>query len=116
MRRPALAGASSPVAGRSDASDDVSARRMSGRVFRQYQGKPISRNRTGMGQRSHLAKQLDEVDTPALILDLDRMEQNIKRMAKFAKECGVALRPHVKTHKSPEIAKIQLAAGSKEIG
>ncbi|MGA2665839.1 MAG: alanine racemase [Nitrososphaerales archaeon] len=59
-----------------------------------------------------MPKHLDEVDTPALILDLDRMERNVKRMAAFAKECGVALRPHVKTHKSPEIAKIQLAAGS----
>ena len=62
-----------------------------------------------------MAKQLDDVDTPALILDLDRMEQNIKRMAKFAKECGVSLRPHVKTHKSPEIAKIQLEAGSRGV-
>ncbi|MDA4134142.1 MAG: alanine racemase [Thaumarchaeota archaeon] len=62
-----------------------------------------------------MAKQLSEVDTPALILDLDRMEQNIKRMSRFAKECGVSLRPHVKTHKSPEIAKIQLAAGSKGV-
>ncbi len=62
-----------------------------------------------------MPKHLDEVDTPALILDLDRMEQNIKRMAAFAKECGVSLRPHVKTHKSPEIAKMQLAAGSSGV-
>jgi D-serine deaminase-like pyridoxal phosphate-dependent protein len=59
-----------------------------------------------------LATRIDEIDTPALIVDLDRMERNIARMASFAKECGVALRPHVKTHKSPEIAKMQLAAGS----
>lgn len=62
-----------------------------------------------------MAKHLDEVDTPALILDMDRMERNIERMAKFAKECGVSLRPHAKTHKSPEIAKIQLAAGSEGV-
>jgi len=62
-----------------------------------------------------LTKNLDDVDTPALILDLDRMEFNIKRMAAFAKECGVSLRPHVKTHKSPEIAKMQLAAGSSGV-
>lgn len=55
---------------------------------------------------------LDDLETPSLVVDLDRMENNIQRMAKFAKECGVELRPHVKTHKSPEIAQIQLAAGS----
>ena len=60
-------------------------------------------------------KNLDDVDTPALILDIDRMEKNVRRMAKFAKECGVSLRPHVKTHKSPEIARIQLAAGSSGV-
>ena len=36
----------------------------------------------------------------------------MKRMAEFAKECGVTLRPHAKTHKVPEIAKLQLKAGS----
>jgi D-serine deaminase-like pyridoxal phosphate-dependent protein len=56
--------------------------------------------------------ELDDLDTPSLVADLDRMERNINRMAKFTKECGVKLRPHVKTHKSPEIAKMQLAAGS----
>jgi D-serine deaminase-like pyridoxal phosphate-dependent protein len=60
-------------------------------------------------------KQFQEVDTPALILDLDRMDRNIRRMAEFAKGCGVSLRPHAKTHKSPEIAKIQLEAGSTGI-
>ncbi|MDA4137007.1 MAG: alanine racemase, partial [Thaumarchaeota archaeon] len=56
--------------------------------------------------------QLDDLDTPSLVVDLDRMERNIKRMVKFTRENDVSLRPHVKTHKSPEIAKMQLAAGS----
>jgi D-serine deaminase-like pyridoxal phosphate-dependent protein len=56
--------------------------------------------------------QLDDLDTPSLVADLDRMERNIKRMVKFTKENDVKLRPHVKTHKSPDIAKMQLAAGS----
>ncbi len=56
--------------------------------------------------------QKEELDTPALLVDIDRMERNIERMAKFARECGVALRPHVKTHKIPELAKMQLSAGS----
>jgi D-serine deaminase-like pyridoxal phosphate-dependent protein len=59
-----------------------------------------------------VTERLQDVDTPALILDLDRMERNIGRMAEFAKACGVSLRPHAKTHKSPEIAKMQLAAGA----
>lgn len=59
--------------------------------------------------------QLDDLDTPSLVVDLDRMEKNIKRMVAFTKKCGVELRPHVKTHKSPDIAKIQLAAGSKGV-
>lgn len=52
------------------------------------------------------------VETPALIVDLSVMERNIERMATLARVNGVALRPHVKTHKSPQIAKAQLAAGA----
>jgi 3-hydroxy-D-aspartate aldolase len=53
-----------------------------------------------------------QLDTPALLLDLDAMERNIAHMAQFAQAHGVALRPHVKTHKSAEIAQRQLAAGA----
>jgi len=56
--------------------------------------------------------QLDDLDTPSLVVDLDRMEKNIERMVAFTSKCGVKLRPHVKTSKSPDIAKMQLAAGS----
>jgi len=52
------------------------------------------------------------LDTPALLLDLDAMACNIARMAQFAADRGVGLRPHVKTHKSVEIARRQLAAGA----
>jgi len=54
----------------------------------------------------------NDCDTPALIVDLDIMERNSRRMVAFTKECGVDLRPHVKTHKVPEIAKIQLEHGA----
>ena len=50
--------------------------------------------------------------TPALILDLDVLEANIKAMADWAKQGGVALRPHGKSHKSPDIARRQMAAGA----
>jgi D-serine deaminase-like pyridoxal phosphate-dependent protein len=56
-----------------------------------------------------------DCDTPALFVDLDRMERNIRRMADFAKECDVNLRPHAKTHKIPELARLQLEAGAKGI-
>jgi D-serine deaminase-like pyridoxal phosphate-dependent protein len=55
---------------------------------------------------------IDEVDTPALIVDLDALERNIARMATFARESGIRLRPHGKTHKSSSIARLQMAAGA----
>lgn len=57
----------------------------------------------------------DEISTPALVINYDLMLENIKTMAKFAKDSGVDLRPHVKTHKCPEIAKLQLEAGARGI-
>ena len=53
-----------------------------------------------------------EVDTPALLLDLDALERNIARMAELAKDADIAYRPHAKSHKSPVIAEMQLAAGA----
>lgn len=53
-----------------------------------------------------------DLPTPSLILDLDALESNIARMASHAKQAGVDLRPHAKTHKTPEIAKRQVAAGA----
>jgi D-serine deaminase-like pyridoxal phosphate-dependent protein len=58
---------------------------------------------------------LNDLDTPALIVDLDRLEANIGRMAAVAREGGKALRPHTKTHKTPEIARMQVAAGARGI-
>jgi D-threonine aldolase len=55
---------------------------------------------------------LTEVDTPALLVDLDAFERNLSRMADFARSAGVRLRPHSKTHKSPIIAAKQVALGA----
>ena len=52
------------------------------------------------------------LDTPALVVDLDRLDANIAAMADHARRGGVALRPHFKTHKSAAIARRQLAAGA----
>ncbi|MES2179313.1 MAG: alanine racemase [Gemmatimonadota bacterium] len=55
---------------------------------------------------------LDALDTPALVVDLDRMERNLARAASYAAEHGLALRPHVKTHKSSRVASQQIALGA----
>jgi 3-hydroxy-D-aspartate aldolase len=52
------------------------------------------------------------LNTPALIVDLPALERNIAAMAAFANRCGLRLRPHAKTHKSVEIARLQIAAGA----
>src|SRR5205809_89182 len=54
----------------------------------------------------------DDVPTPALLLDLDRFERNLRRMAEHARRHGKNLRPHAKTHRCPEIARRQIAAGA----
>jgi D-serine deaminase-like pyridoxal phosphate-dependent protein len=54
----------------------------------------------------------DDIPTPALLLDLDRFERNLARMAAHVRRAGKALRPHAKTHRCPEIAKRQVAAGA----
>ncbi len=59
-----------------------------------------------------LGRPVDEVDTPALLLDLDAFEANVGRMADFARSAGMKLRPHAKSHKCPEIALRQVAAGA----
>lgn len=54
-------------------------------------------------------------DTPCLLVDIDRLDNNIRKMADLARKNNVALRPHIKTHKSVEIARMQLAAGAQGI-
>jgi D-serine deaminase-like pyridoxal phosphate-dependent protein len=53
------------------------------------------------------------LDTPALVIDLDIVERNARRHADELAARGIALRPHAKTHKSPEIGRIQLAHGAR---
>jgi D-serine deaminase-like pyridoxal phosphate-dependent protein len=55
---------------------------------------------------------IEDLCTPAVMVDLDVLERNIARMAERAREAGVRLRPHAKTHKCPEIARLQRAAGA----
>ena len=53
-----------------------------------------------------------EIDTPALLLDLDAFDYNLGRMAQLLSGTGVRLRPHAKAHKSPAIAQLQAAHGA----
>lgn len=52
------------------------------------------------------------IDTPALLLDYDALARNIERMAAFGRSHKLAIRPHSKTHKSPMVAQMQIAAGA----
>jgi D-serine deaminase-like pyridoxal phosphate-dependent protein len=61
---------------------------------------------------AEIGMKLDEVDTPALIVDLDAFERNLKRLAERVAGQGVRLRPHAKTHKCPVIALKQIASGA----
>jgi D-serine deaminase-like pyridoxal phosphate-dependent protein len=56
---------------------------------------------------------IDDLDTPAVLIDVDVLERNVRRMAERAAACGVALRPHGKTHKLVEVARLQRAAGAR---
>ena len=56
-----------------------------------------------------------QLDTPALLIDIDLVHGNIAAMQVKSDKYGVALRPHTKTHKMPELAKLQLAAGATGI-
>ena len=53
-----------------------------------------------------------ELDTPATLIDLDRMEENIRAWQAVMDRYDVKFRPHIKTHKIPEIARMQLSAGA----
>jgi D-serine deaminase-like pyridoxal phosphate-dependent protein len=55
---------------------------------------------------------LDAVETPVPLVDLDRLTSNLDRVAAYADDHGLALRPHTKTHKSPRILASQLARGA----
>lgn len=55
------------------------------------------------------------LNTPVLVIDRDALDRNIARMADFAKASGLTLRPHAKTHKSLDVARLQIAAGATGI-
>ena len=52
------------------------------------------------------------LDTPAILLDMEKLEANIKEMSQLAAEAGVRLRPHTKIHECTGIAKLQIETGA----
>lgn len=65
----------------------------------------------GYDAPARVGMRLDEVMTPALVVDLDAFERNVAKMRDHAATMGVALRAHAKTHKSADIARHQMAEG-----
>src|SRR4029078_831876 len=61
------------------------------------------------------AKIAREYGTPCAVIDMDRVERNIARIQVACDKAGVANRPHIKTHKSPLLAQMQVAAGARGI-
>ena len=59
-----------------------------------------------------IGKPVHDIDTPALVVDLDAMKRNLNRMAEFAKKHNIRWRPHAKLHKSVQLAKMQIEAGA----
>lgn len=63
-----------------------------------------------------LAEEIARVyGTPAVVIDLDKVEANIAKLQAACDAAGIANRPHIKTHKSPELARLQIAAGARGI-
>ena len=68
----------------------------------------------GCSQRTVLMNIYD-LDTPALLVDFGTMDRNLRRMATYCAAHHLALRPHTKTHKIPEIARLQMQYGATGI-
>src|ERR1700722_2202444 len=76
------------------------------------------REPANLGPNAHLIGQprsRQALATPAVILDLNGFEYNLKTMMRLCTQAGLALRPHAKTHKSVEIARRQIAAGAQGV-
>jgi D-serine deaminase-like pyridoxal phosphate-dependent protein len=59
-----------------------------------------------------ISKPVEDLDTPVVTIDLDRLERNITRVQTLVSGYGLKNRPHIKTHKIPEIARMQMEAGA----
>lgn len=74
--------------------------------------KPQPAKEAGSPRRESAGLSKQDLPTPSLLVDLDLMESNIERMSAFVRSNGLSLRPHIKTHKCPEIGRLQVMAGA----
>jgi 3-hydroxy-D-aspartate aldolase len=73
-----------------------------------WRAAPLERNAAWLGR----GDAWQELETPALCIDLAALEYNLDHLARWARGTGIAIRPHVKTHKCQAIARLQRAAGA----
>lgn len=73
---------------------------------------PTGADRTLALLEGQVGRALDEVETPVAVIDLDRLEVNLTDLQSYADAHGIALWPHTKTHKSPELGRRQLELGA----
>ena len=66
--------------------------------------------RSTLGTRTY--RTLHDLPTPAVVVEIETVRRNIRRMADYCAKHGLALRPHVKTHKSPHLARRQMEGGA----
>ncbi|MGI5816648.1 MAG: alanine racemase [Armatimonadota bacterium] len=59
-----------------------------------------------------IGEPIEAIDTPALVVDMHRLEANILRVHRATLDAGLQIRPHIKSHKTPEIAQMQIEAGA----
>lgn len=60
----------------------------------------------------YIGMSVNEIETPALVVDFDKLQGNINKMSEYLKQLGCSLRPHFKTHKCVPVAKMQVKAGA----
>src|SRR5580698_9331710 len=75
-------------------------------------GYPIGEFEARIAKRDFRDMTKDILPTPCMVVDLDMFNANVKHMAETAKNNGINVRPHVKVHKSVDVAKHQIAAGA----
>jgi D-serine deaminase-like pyridoxal phosphate-dependent protein len=75
-------------------------------------GIPTGADRTLELLEAQVGRSLDEVETPVAVIDLDRLEANLLELQSYADTHAIALWPHCKTHKSPELGRRQLELGA----
>ena len=63
----------------------------------------------------HIGRSIHDLPTPTALVDLDVLDANIATMAAFFRDRPASLRPHAKTHRTPAVARLQIAAGARGI-